>query len=191
MAVWGKGQDRVGGAIHKVRQRLPFPLLGLDSDNGSEFINQHLYGYCQREGITLTRSRSYKKNDSCHVEQKDWSVVRRLVSYDRYSSRVALETMDRVYQILCLYVNFFQPSMKLIAKARQGAKVKKFYSPALTPYLRLLKSGVLTEEKRGQLAATYHGLNPTLLLRQLNDNLERLWDLVEHPTPQRQEDERP
>jgi len=128
MAVWGKGQDRVGGAIHKVRQRLPFPLLGLDSDNGSEFINQHLYGYCQREGITFTRSRSYKKNDSCHVEQKDWSVVRRLVSYDRYSSRVALETMDRVYQILCLYVNFFQPSMKLIAKTRQGARVKKLYA---------------------------------------------------------------
>ena len=185
MAVWGKGQDRVGGAIHKVRQRLPFPLLGLDSDNGSEFINQHLYQYCQREGISFTRSRSYKKNDSCHVEQKNWSVVRRLVGYDRYSSRVALETMNRVYHILRLYVNFFQPSMKLIAKTRQGAKVKKFYSPALTPYQRLLKSGVLTEEKRGQMAATYHSLNPTLLLQQLNDNLERLWDLAERSAPQR------
>jgi hypothetical protein len=107
------------------------------------------------------------------------------VSYDRYSSRVALETMDRIYQILRLYVNFFQTSMKLIAETRQGAKVKKFYSPALTPYQRLLKSGALTEEKRDQLAATCHGLNPTLLPQQLNDNLERLWDLVEHPTPQR------
>jgi hypothetical protein len=89
-AVWGKCQQRVGGAIHRVRQRLPFPLLGLDSDNGSEFINQHLYAYCQREGITFTRSRPYKKNDSCHVEQKNWSVIRRLVGYDRYSSRAAL-----------------------------------------------------------------------------------------------------
>ncbi len=77
VGVWGKGQERVGGAVHRVHQRLPFALLGLDSDNGSEFINQHLYNYCQRQGITFTRSRSYKKNDSCHVEQKNWSVVRR------------------------------------------------------------------------------------------------------------------
>lgn len=91
VGVWGKGQERVGGAVHRVWQRLPFSLLGLDSDNGSEFINQHLYTYCHREGITFTRSRPYKKNDSCHVEQKNWSVVRRLVGYDRYNSRAALE----------------------------------------------------------------------------------------------------
>ncbi len=77
VGVWGRGQERIGSAVHRVRQRLPFPLLGLYSDNGSEFINQHLYAYCQREKITFTRSRSYKKNDSCHVEQKNWSVVRR------------------------------------------------------------------------------------------------------------------
>ncbi len=102
MAVWGKGQERVGAAVHRVRQRLPFPLLGLDSDNGSEFINQHLYRYCQREGITFTRSRSYKKNDSCHVEQKNWSVVRRVVGYDRYSSRAALERLNMLYDCLRL-----------------------------------------------------------------------------------------
>ena len=79
VGTWGKGQERVGGAVHRVHQRLPFALLGLDSDNGSEFINQHLYTYCQRQRITFTRSRSYKKNDSCHVEQKNWSVVRRLI----------------------------------------------------------------------------------------------------------------
>ena len=88
VGVWGKGQECVGGAVHRVRQRLPFPLLGLDSDNGSEFINQHLYTYCHREGITFTPSRPYKKNDNCHVEQKNWSVVRRLIGYDRYSSKV-------------------------------------------------------------------------------------------------------
>jgi len=77
VAVWGKGQERVGSAVHRVRQRLPFPLLGLDSDNGGELINQHLFAYCQREKITFTRSRSYRKNDNCHVEQKNWSVVRR------------------------------------------------------------------------------------------------------------------
>ena len=183
MAVWGKGQDRVGSAIHKVRQRLPFPLLGLDSDNGSEFINHHLYTYCQREGITFTRSRSYKKNDSCHIEQKNWSVIRRLVGYDRYRSRAALETLNRIYIILRLYVNFFQPSMKLIHKTRHGAKVHKIYDQAKTPYQRLLRSGILTEAKRRELLAVYDGLDPRLLLRQLNENLESLWKMADHPTP--------
>jgi len=184
VGVWGKGQERVGGAVHRVRQRLPFAFLGLDSDNGSEFINHHLYNYCQRQGITFTRSRSYKKNDSCHVEQKNWSVVRRLVGYDRYSSRAALEVLNRVYNLLRLYVNFFQPVMKLLAKSRHGAKVHKVYDTAQTPYQRLLKSDVLTETKRQELAAVYHGLNPVLLLKQINENLESLWNLAEHPTHQ-------
>jgi len=182
VGVWGKGQQRVGGAVHRVRQRLPFPLLGLDSDNGSEFINQHLYAYCQREGITFTRSRSYKKNDSCHVEQKNWSVVRRLVGYDRYSSHAALECLDRIYHVLRHYVNFFQPTMKLVSKTRHGAKVHKVYDTAKTPYQRLLKSGVLTPAKQAELAATYRGLNPVLLLSQLNGHLEQLWRLVDRHT---------
>jgi len=184
IGVWGKGQVRVGGAIHRVRKRLPFSLLGLDSDNGSEFINQHLYSYCRREGITFTRSRSYKKNDSCHVEQKNWSVVRRLIGYDRYNSRAALEALNRTYDLLRLYVNFFQPVMKLVAKTRHGAKVHKVYDTARTPYQRLLASGVLTEAKQQELASIYHGLNPALLLKQINENLEHLWNLVEHPAHQ-------
>ena len=183
MAVWGKGQERVGTAIHRVRQRLPFPLLGLDSDNGSEFINQRLYSYCQREGIAFTRSRSYKKNDSCHVEQKNWSVVRRVVGYDRYSSRAALEALNRVYDLLRLYVNFFQPVMKLVAKTRHGAKVHKVHDRARTPYQRLLEAAVLSEAKQQQLAAIYHGLNPVSLLKQINENLEHLWALAESPAP--------
>jgi len=179
VGVWGKGQDRVGAAIHRVRQRLPFPLLGLDSDNGGEFINQNLYSYCLREGINFTRSRSYKKNDSCHVEQKNWSVVRRLVGYDRYRSRIALETLNRLYNLLRLYVNFFQPVMKLVKKTREGAKVRKVYDTAQTPYRRLLKAGVLTQTKQQELAAVYHGLNPVLLLKQINETLEHLWDMAE------------
>jgi len=182
IGVWGKGQQRVGAAVHRVQQRLPFLLLGLDSDNGSEFINQHLYTYCIRKGITFTRSRSYKKNDSCHIEQKNWSVVRRLVGYDRYNSHAALEALNRIYELLRLYVNFFQPAMKLVAKSRQGAKVHKIYDTARTPYQRLLEAGVLTEAKRAELAAIYCGLNPVSLLRQINKNLERLWTLVECPT---------
>ena len=183
IGVWGKGQQRVGAAVHCVQQRLPFPLLGLDSDNGGEFINQHLYTYCIRKGITFTRSRSYKKNDSCHVEQKNWTVVRRVVGYDRYSSRAALEVLNRVYDLLRLYVNFFQPVMKLVAKSRQGAKVHKIYDTARTPYQRLLEDNVLMEDKRTELAAIYYGINPVLLLRQINGNLERLWTLVECPAP--------
>jgi hypothetical protein len=180
VGVWGKGQERVGAAVHRIRKRLPFPMLGLDSDNGSEFINQHLYTYCQREGITFTRSRSYKKNDSCYIEQKNWSVVRRLIGYDRYSSRAALEALNRVYDLLRLYVNFFQPVMKLVTKTRHGAKVHKVYDTARTPYQRLLDAGVLTEAKQQELAATYHGINPVILLKQINDNLEHLWGLAEY-----------
>ena len=184
IGVWGKGQERVGGAVHRVRQRLPLPLLGLDSDNGGEFINRHLYTYCQREGITFTRSRSYKKNDSCYVEQKNWSVVRRLVGYDRYSSHAALETLNCIYDLLRLYINFFQPVMKLVTKTRHGAKVHKVYDIARTPYQRLLEADVLTEAKQQELAATYYGLNPVTLLKQINETLEHLWDLAEHPDQQ-------
>ena len=174
IGVWGKGQERVGGAVHRIRQRLPFPLLGLDSDNGSEFINQHLYNYCRREGITFTRSRPYKKNDSCHVEQKNWSVVRRLIGYDRYNSRAALEALNGIYNLTRLYVDFFQPVMKLVEKTRHGAKVHKVCETAQTPYQRLLKSGVLTEAKQQELAAMYYGLNPVSLLKQINENLWRV-----------------
>lgn len=184
MGVWGKGQQRVGSAIHRARQRLPFSLLGLDSDNGAEFINHHLFAYCQREGITFTRSRSYKKNDNCHVEQKNWSIVRRLIGYDRYCSRKSLEVLNRIYNILRLYVNFLQPTMKLVRKTRYGSKVHKVYDTARTPYQRLLDSGVLSEDKRTEMAAVYRGLNPVLLLKQLHDNLEQLWKLAEHPAPQ-------
>jgi hypothetical protein len=183
IGVWGKGQYRVGSAVHEVRRRLPFSLLGLDSDNGSEFINQYLYNYCRREGITFTRSRSYKKNDSCHVEQKNWSVVRRLVGYDRYSSHAALEHLNMVYATLRHYVNFFQPTMKLVSKTRQGVKVHKLYDMARTPYQRLLETGTLTPTQQARLAAIYQGLNPVLLLKQLNGHLEKLWGLADRTTP--------
>ena len=181
IGVWGKGQDRVKAAVHRIRQRLPFPLLGLDSDNGGEFINQHLYNYCRDKRITFTRSRSYKKNDSCYVEQKNWSVVRRLIGYDRYNSRVSLEALNRVYNLIRLYVNFFQPVMKLTSKTRHGARVHKVYDMARTPYRRLLESSVLTEAKKHELAATYRDLNPTLLLKQINKSLEDLWNLADRP----------
>jgi hypothetical protein len=179
--VWGKGQDRVGGAIHHLSQRLPFPLLGLDSDNGSEFINHHLYAYCQRKGITFTRSRPYKKNDSAHVEQKNWSVVRRLVGYDRYSSKEALAQLNRLYQVVRQYTNFFQPVMQLQHKTRHGARVHKVYDQARTPYRRLLEQGVLTVDQQEALAKQYQMLNPVKLREQVDQALQKLWSLADNP----------
>jgi hypothetical protein len=165
-----------------VRQRIPFALHGVGSDNGSKFINQCFYTYCQNEKITFTRSRAYKKNDSCHVEQKNGDIVRRLVGYDRYASKAAYQCLDRLYYNVRLYTNFFQPTMKLHAKTRHGAKVHKIYETAQTPYQRLLPSGVLSEAKQAEMAATYHGLNPVKLLKQINNNLEQLRRLAERPT---------
>jgi hypothetical protein len=180
---WGKWQERVRQAIHRMRERFPFPLLGIDSDNGGEFINQVFYNYCLKEKITLTRSRSYKKNDSCHVEQKNGNVVRRIVGYDRYTTKAAYECLDRLYYLVRLEFNFFQPTMKLISKSRHGAKVHKIYETAQTPYQRLLGAGVLTETKKVQMTATYAGLNPVTLLKEINATLAQLWKMaVKHTT---------
>jgi hypothetical protein len=176
--VWGKGQKRVGTAIHNIRTRMPFSLLGLDSDNGSEFINQNLYTWCQREGITFTRSRSYKKNDNCHVEQKNGALVRRVIGYQRYDSKEALGMLNRIYSLLRLYTNFFQPSMKLISKHRNGAKVFKTYDDAQTPCYRLLKSGILSTQEKRDLIDAFQNLSPVKLLKQINDNLKLLWNMA-------------
>ncbi len=157
------------------------PMLGLDSDNGSEFINQGLYDYCRRWGITFTRSRSYKKNDSCHVEQKNWAVVRRVIGYDRFNSKAAFEALSDVYTLLRLYINFFQPVLKLVRKTRNGAKAHKVYDIAQTPYQRLVRSGVLMEEKKRELATIYAALNPVTLLKQFRKTVEYLWTLAERP----------
>ena len=161
------------------RKRLPMRLLGLDSDNGSEFINQSLYDYCRRNGITFTRSRSYKKNDSCHMEQKNWSVVRRTIGYDRFSSQVAFKGLADVYVLLRLYINFFQPVLKLVDKSRHGARVHKVFDTAKTPYQRLLESGTLTEEKKQELSSIYTALNPAKLLKQIRREIEHLWTLAD------------
>jgi hypothetical protein len=179
VAVWGKGQERVGGAVYHVGKQLPMPMLGLDSDNGSEFINRGLYNYCQRNGIAFTRSRSYKKNDNCHVEQKNWSVIRRVIGYDRFSSRAAFKALGYVYTLLRLYINFFQPVSKLVRKSRHGAKVYKLYDTARTPYQRLLNSGVLTQDKKRELADMYGTLNPVSLLKEIRQSVEHLCTLAE------------
>jgi len=187
--IWGKGKERVGSGVHKSRQRMPFPLEEIHTDNGSEFINDLLYPWTKNEGIRFTRGRAYKKNDQAYVEQKNWSVPRRLIGYDRYSSKEAYEQMARLYGYVRLYVNYFQPVSKLIEKERDGAKVKKKYDEAKTPYQRLLASDVfdqLDREEAGQgevrrevLAKLYASLNPAKLRRQIDDSLEVLWKLTD------------
>ena len=177
--VWGKSQREVFAALAALRARLPFPLLGIDSDNGSEFLNHHLVRYCAQEAITFTRSRPYWKNDQAHVEQKNWSVVRKLIGYGRYERREALAALNGVYELLRLWQNFWQPSLKLVAKARDEAtgKTRKTYDAARTPYRRLLASGVLGDEQVQALAATYAATGPWALRRQLVEALERFYPL--------------
>ena len=183
-AVWGKGQHRVTAAIHEVRQRLPMPLRGIDSDNGSEFINQTLYGYCAREGITFTRSRAWKKNDSAHVEQKNGAIVRHLVGYDRFASKRAYVQLARVYVLARLHVNFFQPVEKLVSKQRTGAHVRRVFDRPQTPYQRLCAAAVLPPAQRAELEALYQRLNPLQLQRDLEAALHQLWTLAA-PDPHR------
>jgi hypothetical protein len=170
-----RSQRAVKDAIDRARTRLPFPMLGLDSDNGAEFINANLLRYCQQEHITFTRSRPYKKNDQAHVEQKNWSIVRQLVGYDRYEGRVAYQRLDALYEVLHFYVNFFQPVMKLVGKERVDNKVKKHYDIARTPYRRTLESDQVKEEIKQQLREQYESLNPAALLRTIESLQDALW----------------
>ncbi len=166
-AVINKAQVWVFEALKDIRARLPFPLRGIDSDNGSEFINNHLLRYCQQEKITFTRGRSGKKNDGCFVEQKNYSVVRRAVGYARYDSPAQQRLLNTLYGHLRLYTNYFQPVMKLLSKERIGSKIKKTYDPPQTPYRRLLAAPGTTEPMRQRLQAEYATLNPAQLKREM------------------------
>ena len=178
VAVPNKAQIHVFAGIQRVRQRLPFPLLGVDSDNGSEFINDQLYRYCTREEITFTRGRAGKKNDSAYVEQKNWSVVRRAVGYDRYDTPEQLDLLNRLYAVMHLYVNFFLPVMKYEQKTRVGSKVKKVYDEPRTPYARVLESPDVAEEHKAQLYEAYTLLDLMDLRRQIDDLQRQLLDTV-------------
>jgi hypothetical protein len=172
-----RSQAAVSEAIQRMRHRLPFPLLGIDSDNGSEFINDLLYRYCLNEKITFTRSRPYQKNDQAHVEQKNWSVVRHTVGYDRWETEQELVLLKSIYDDLRLYINFFQPSFKLIAKERLGNKTRKRYDPAKTPYQRVLDRTDISLEAKARLMNLYVQLNPAELRRRIDQKTAKLWNI--------------
>lgn len=156
----------------EIRKRFLFDIKGIDSDNGSEFINAHLLRYCKREHITFTRSRPYRKNDNCFVEQKNYSVIRRAVGYLRYDTEKELKIMNGKYNVLRVYTNFFLPSMKLIEKTRVGSKVTKRYDRPKIPYQRIMESDKIPWKIKEKLTEEYNELNPALLKRKL-DKLQR------------------
>jgi len=177
-AVWGLHHRRVTSGIHLLRQRLPVPLRAWHSDNGSEFINACLLGWCRRRGIRFTRGRPYRKNDQAWVEQRNGLLVRRLVGYDRYSSRAAQAVLQRLYGLLRLQHNFFRPVRKLLSKHRVGSQVRKRYDAAQTPYQRVLAAGVLLPAQGQALAQQFHALDPIALARDIQQTLDVLWKLA-------------
>ena len=177
-AVRNKAQTHVFAALLRIRQLLPFPLLGLDSDNGAEFINDELWRYCDQEHITFTRSRTSRKNDNAYVEQKNWSVIRRLVGYIRYDTQHQVDQLNALYTVYRLYVNHFLPVQKLISKTRDGSKVKKVYDAPQTPYQRVLDAPTISVAAKRKLRAVHKNLD----LVELKHQLDRLADAI-RPSP--------
>lgn len=163
-------------AIDRIKGRLPFPLLGIDSDNDAVFINAHFVWYCQRNSLTFTRCRPNRKNDQAHVEQRNNSVVRKYAEYQRLETVKQLKLLNQMYQILSLYRNFFQTTMKLKSKQRFGSRVKRVYEkPAKTPYQRVLQCRQLSVKQKHRLQKKYQSLNPAELLRQIRKLQEQLF----------------
>lgn len=174
-------QHGVIRAIEQARQLLPMPLRGIDTDNGGEFLNYELLAYCEREQITFTRGRAYRKNDQCFVEQKNGAVVRHFIGYDRYEGERAYRQLTEVYRALRLYVNFLQPSMKLKEKTREGSHVQRRYDAAQTPFQRLLTAEVVSPETHARLTTLFASLDPVRLLRQLERLQDAVWQLAVVP----------
>ena len=182
----------VADALERLRMTMPFALRGIDSDNGGEFINETVLAYCQANGIEFTRSRPHRKNDQAWVEQKNGSVVRRLVGYGRLEGLRAADALVRLYTASRLFVNFFQPSFKLAEKTRDGARVTKRYHAPETPCARLLSSAAVDEKMKDRLRAVLATLDPLRLLDEIRAVQEHLAGLangeVLHVLPHRDAD---
>jgi hypothetical protein len=162
-----RSQETVLAALQRARTLFPFPILGIDTDNGGEFINETVIAYCEQEHISFTRGRPSLKNDQCFVEQKNGAIVRQVVGYDRFVGDRAYRQLTELYRALRLYINCFQPSMKLQAKHRDGKKVRCVYDQAKTPLQRLLLSGILPAHKQQELIEVVQALDPIRLFHQL------------------------
>jgi hypothetical protein len=185
-AVRGKGRQGIVAAIRAIEAQLPCALRGLDSDNGSEFINDHLSAFCQRPGqpIQFTRSRPYKKDDQAHIEQKNWTHVRKLVGWDRYESAEAQAALNALYASLRLFQNLFQPSMKLLRKVRHGSRLRRCYDEPQTPWTRLLACPEADPLKVATLRRVLARTDPFALSAQIDAQLEQVWACANRVTRQ-------
>src|SRR6202162_1144927 len=178
-AVLGKSQVAVQRALAELREALRFALPGIDSDNGSEFINQHLWDYCQAQEIQFTRGRPYKKDDNAHIEQKNWTHVRKLLGYVRYDTPRAQAAIHALYRgELRLFQNLFLPSVKLLRKERVGARVRRRYDAPRTPLDRVLACPALRPEVAAQLQRQRDRLDSFTLARTIEQQLERIYALA-------------
>ena len=178
IALRRRSQQTVRDALHNIRPELPFAMLGIDSDNGSEFINDLLYHYCLDEYITFTRSRPYKKNDQSYVEQKNWSVVRHTVGYDRLDTDAEFELLTSIYSDLRLYINFFQPVLKLVFKGRVADQFIKIYDQACTPFQRIMSRADIPLETKARFTNLYVKLNPVTLRNSIDLKVAKLWKIA-------------
>jgi hypothetical protein len=173
--VLGKSQANVTAALHRVREQLPFRLRGIHPDNGSEFINNNMWAYCQEHDIAFTRGRAFHKNDNAHVEQKNWTLVRRLVGYQRLDTAEQLAWLDGLYtELLRPFANCFQPVMKLVGKEAVGTRTRRIYDTPTTPLRRVLASTapqLLRHDRLNDLVALYTGTSPLTLKRRLDRRL--------------------
>ncbi len=165
-------------ALEKIAAKMPFPILGVDSDNGSEFINVYLYLWCRKHKITFTRSRPSNKNDGCHVEQKNWATVRTMVGYHRYDTPAELLLLNEIWVLQSQLSNHFCPQQKLISKVRNGAKVSKKYDKATTPFHRATADPTLAVDRKITMARTHTLLNPAAIQRQIQALSARLLTLA-------------
>ena len=169
-----KAQVRVFDALQYIRRRFPIDLRGIDSDNGSEFINNELWRYCEQEHLTFTRGRVGRKNDNPFVEQKNWSVTRHLIGYDRYDTTHQVQQLNALYQFTCLYSNHFLPVAKLIAKRRDGSRVIKTFDTPKTPYQRILDSPDVSASHKTALKKEHAKLDVVRLKEQIDAALDVL-----------------
>ncbi len=175
VALLHKTEAEVSRGLVQTQQQLPFLLLGLDTDNGGEFINYAVKGWCERNSITFTRARECKKNDQAHVEEKNGSIVRRIIGYNRYEGKESMRLLSELYSIARLYVNFFQPSLKLKSKERIGGLIRKRYERAQTPYEKVLKSPAVPKKNKQTLQRLFETLDPLRLRNDLEKAQEELW----------------
>jgi hypothetical protein len=178
-AVMGKGQAGVLSAMKEIEQALPFKLLGIDSDNGSEFINYHLKAFCDQKKIQFTRGRPYKKDDNAHIEQKNWTHVRKIFGYLRYDCEPAQQAMNDLYRNeLRIFQNLFLPSMKLISKSRVGSKLKRRYDHPQTPLERVAACPQADPVKLAELKKLRDTTDPFALSKIIEQKLDRIYQLA-------------